>query len=109
MTCGHFLDYRPEIPVFLLETIVIFAEEPLEIIKKYPVKNSVFRMPLTIDPCHSRDNHKVPCGFHLCSIFPTPPQSEGGISFPFPRSVCQETLGCHYRKCLFEGVAFLRG
>jgi hypothetical protein len=52
----NILDYRTEIPILLLEQIVIFSKKPLEIIKKYPIKNSVFRMTLPVDPCHgSRD------------------------------------------------------
>jgi hypothetical protein len=52
----NILDYRTEIPVLLPEQIVIFSKKPLKIIKKYPIKNSVFRMTLPVDPCHgSRD------------------------------------------------------
>ena len=46
------LDDGTEIAVLLLETILILSKEPLKIIKEHPIKNSVFRMTLTIDPCH---------------------------------------------------------
>jgi len=53
------LDYRAEVPVLLLETILIFPKELLKIIKEHPVKHRVFRMTLTVDPCHgSRDDSK---------------------------------------------------
>ncbi len=44
-----------EITILLLEPILIFLKEPLEIIKEHPVKNRVFRMTLAIDPCHGKD------------------------------------------------------
>ena len=53
---NHLLDYRTEIPVLLLETILIFPQEPLEIVKKHPVKNRIFRMTLPVDPCHGRED-----------------------------------------------------
>jgi len=37
----HLLDHRSEIPVLLLETILIYPEEPLEIVIKHPVKHRV--------------------------------------------------------------------
>jgi hypothetical protein len=52
----HLLDYRAEVPVFPLETILVFSKEPLEIIKKHPVKHRVFRMTLAVDPCHGRED-----------------------------------------------------
>jgi hypothetical protein len=48
------LDYRTEVPILPLETILIFPEEQLEIVKKHPVKHRLFRMTLAVDPCHSR-------------------------------------------------------
>ncbi len=47
----NILDDRTEVPVFLLETILIFSKEQLEIVKKQPIKNLVFRMTLALDPC----------------------------------------------------------
>jgi len=44
----HILDYRAEVPVLLLETILIFPEEPLEIIEEDPVKHRVFWMMLLL-------------------------------------------------------------
>jgi hypothetical protein len=46
------LDHRTEEPVLLFKTILIFLKKPLERIKKHPIKNRVFRMPLAVDPCH---------------------------------------------------------
>jgi hypothetical protein len=45
-----------EVPVLLLETIFIFPEEPLEIVKEHPVKHRVFRMTLAVDPCYGRED-----------------------------------------------------
>ncbi len=53
----HLLDHRAEVPVLSLETILIFPEEPLEIIKEHAVKHRVFRMTLAIDPCHGRGDN----------------------------------------------------
>jgi len=50
---NNILDDWPEEPIFLLETILIFCKEPLEIMKKHPVENSALRMTLAIDPYHS--------------------------------------------------------
>ncbi|MFO7866265.1 MAG: hypothetical protein R6V02_05565 [Candidatus Aminicenantes bacterium] len=48
-----------EISVFLLETILIFSEKLLEIMKKHPVEYCEFRMTLAVDPCHGgRDGSK---------------------------------------------------
>lgn len=44
----NLLDHRTE--------IVIFLKEPLEIIKEHPVKSLMFRMMLTVDPCHGRED-----------------------------------------------------
>jgi hypothetical protein len=50
------LDHRTEITILLLEPMLIFSEEPLKIVKEYPVKHRVFRMTLAIDPCHGRED-----------------------------------------------------
>jgi len=50
----HILDYRAEVPVLLLKTILIFPKEQLEIIEEHPIKHRVFRMALSVDPCHGR-------------------------------------------------------
>jgi len=42
--------------VLLLEAILIFSKEQLEIVKKYPVKHRVLRMTLAVDPCHGRED-----------------------------------------------------
>jgi len=66
----NILDHRPEIAVLLLEPILIFSKELLEIIKKHPIKNGVFRMTLAVDLCHGRedDSRNGPdCGKRLCS------------------------------------------
>jgi hypothetical protein len=55
----NILDYRTDLPVLLLKTILIFTKEALKIIKEHPIKNRVFRMTLAVDPCHgSRDVSK---------------------------------------------------
>jgi len=51
----HILDHRTEIPVLLLEPILIFSKKTLEIIKEYPVKNRVFRMALAVDEKSLKD------------------------------------------------------
>jgi hypothetical protein len=56
ITLNHLLDYRTEIPVLFLEPILIFSKESLEIIKKHPVKHRVFRMSLSVNPCHGRED-----------------------------------------------------
>jgi hypothetical protein len=52
--------HSPRLPsgdlLLLLETRLIFTKEPLEIIKEHPVKRSVFRMTLAVDPCHGRED-----------------------------------------------------
>jgi len=50
------LDYRTEIAMLLLETILIFSKEPLKIIKKYSIEYCVFRMTLAVDPWHNRED-----------------------------------------------------
>jgi hypothetical protein len=54
ITRDHLLDYWTEISVILFKTVLIFLKKPLEIIKKQPIKNSVFRMTLAVDPWHSK-------------------------------------------------------
>ena len=49
----NILDDWPEIPVLLLEPIFIFSKELLKIIKEHTIKNRVFRMMLTVNPCHA--------------------------------------------------------
>ena len=51
----NLLDDRPEIPVFLLKTFLIFSKKPLEIMKKHTIEHCMFRMTLTVNPCHGRD------------------------------------------------------
>jgi hypothetical protein len=46
----NILDDWTEISIFLLETILIFSEKLLEIVKKNTIKNSEFRMTLAVDP-----------------------------------------------------------
>jgi hypothetical protein len=50
----NILDDWPKEAVFLLKTILIFSEEPLKIIKEYPIKKRMFRMTWAVDPCHGR-------------------------------------------------------
>ena len=67
---NNILDYRTEVPVLLLETIIIFTKEPLEIINEYPVKHRVFRMTLPVDLSHGRedDSRTGPdCGKRPCN------------------------------------------
>jgi hypothetical protein len=46
------LDDRPEEAVFPLKTPLIFRDEPLEMMEKYPVENSAFRMTRAINSRH---------------------------------------------------------
>jgi hypothetical protein len=48
------LDDGTDIPVLLLEAILILSQKRLEIMKKHPVKHCEFRMTLSADPCHGR-------------------------------------------------------
>ena len=48
----NILDDWPKEAVLPLETILIFPEESLEIVKKHSVKHRVFRMTPAVDPCH---------------------------------------------------------
>jgi hypothetical protein len=59
MTYCLILDDRPEISVPFLKMIIIFSKKPLEIMKKYPIKYSMFRMTLTIDPRDDRKEAKA--------------------------------------------------
>jgi hypothetical protein len=52
MTFGHLLDDRPEKAVFPLEPALVFRDEPLEMMEKYPVEKSAFRMTGAIDSRH---------------------------------------------------------
>jgi hypothetical protein len=52
----HILNHRTEISVLLLETILIFSKELLNIIIENRIKNGIFRMTLTVDPGHSRED-----------------------------------------------------
>jgi hypothetical protein len=47
-------DDGTEIPVLLLETILMLSQKRLEIMKKHPVKHCEFRMTLSVDPFHGR-------------------------------------------------------
>jgi hypothetical protein len=50
----NILDDWPKEAVLPLETILVFTKEPIKIKKEHPVKHRVFRMTLTVDPCHGR-------------------------------------------------------
>jgi len=52
----NILDYRTEVPVLLLKTILVFTKEALKIIKEHPVKHRVFQMTLPVDPSHGRED-----------------------------------------------------
>ena len=59
MILNNILDDWTEIPVLLLETILILSKELLKIIKEHSIENRVFRMTLTVDPYHgSRDDSR---------------------------------------------------
>jgi hypothetical protein len=59
MILNNILDDWTEIPVLLLETILILSKELLKIIKEHSIENRVFRMTLTVDPCQgSRDDSR---------------------------------------------------
>jgi hypothetical protein len=51
----HLFDDRTEIPVFTLETLFIFRDEPLEMMKKHPIEDGAFRMTRTVDSRHIQD------------------------------------------------------
>jgi hypothetical protein len=67
----NILDYRTEVPVLLLKTILIFCNKFVKIMKQHPVEHSPFRMTLTVNPCHgSRDDSKIVPGRRLADIHP---------------------------------------
>jgi len=71
MAFGHIQDYRTEVPVLLLKTILIFCNKFVKIMKQHPVEHSPFRMTLTVNPCHgSRDDSKIVPGRRLADIHP---------------------------------------
>jgi hypothetical protein len=50
------IDIRPPQEGQSSGSTVIFAKKPVEIVIKHPIKHSVFRMTMAIDPCHGREN-----------------------------------------------------
>jgi hypothetical protein len=50
-----FLDDRPEEAVLLLETRVIFGQEPVEAMEQHPIKDGPLGMAKAIDPWHSKE------------------------------------------------------
>jgi hypothetical protein len=50
-----FLDDGPEVALLLLEAALIFSQELVEVMEQDPIKDSPFRMPRTINPCHDKE------------------------------------------------------
>ena len=80
------LDQGTEIPVLLLETILIFAKKPVEMVIKHPVKHRVFRMTLAIDPCHGSkdDSRNRPGGRKESQILHTPEKIQEYLALTLP-------------------------
>jgi hypothetical protein len=71
MAFGHIQDYRTEVSVLLLKTILIFCNKFVKIMKQHPVEHSPFRMTLTVNPCYgSREDSKIVPGRRLADIHP---------------------------------------
>ena len=57
MTYGHFLNHWTKIAVLSFEAVLVFCNKFVKIMKKNSIKDSTFRMTLTVYPCHrSRDD-----------------------------------------------------
>jgi len=54
---NNILNDGTEIAVLSLKPVFVFSEKLLEVMKDHLIKNSMFRMPLTIDSCHSREEN----------------------------------------------------
>ncbi len=54
MTCGHFLDDRPEEAVLLLEAALIIGQELIEMMEQHPIENSLLGMAEAIDSWHGK-------------------------------------------------------
>jgi len=68
---NNILDDGPEISVISHKPALVFSEKLLEVMKKHPIKNSEFRMTLTVNPCHdNRDDSKNGPGWTLADIHP---------------------------------------
>jgi hypothetical protein len=53
MTCGHFLDDRPEIPILPLEPSLILRQKPLEMMEQQTIEDGSLRMTRTVYSRHS--------------------------------------------------------
>jgi hypothetical protein len=68
---NNILDYGTEIAILSLKPALVLSEKLLKIMKEHPIKNSVFRMTLAVDPCHgSRDDSKNGPKWRLADIQP---------------------------------------
>lgn len=47
--------YRPRTTILFLKPVFTLSNKPLKIMEKHTIQYSLFRMPLTIYPGHSRD------------------------------------------------------
>jgi len=52
ITLHDLLDDRPEEPILLLETALVFCQKPVEVMEQHPIENGPLRMPGTIDSRH---------------------------------------------------------
>ena len=48
----HFFDHRTKEAIFLLKTLLIFRDKPLEMMKEHPIEDGAFRMTRTVDSRH---------------------------------------------------------
>jgi hypothetical protein len=68
---NNILDHGTKETVLPLKPAIVFSEKLLKVMKKHPIKNSKFRMTLTVNPCHgSRDDSKIVPGWRLVDIQP---------------------------------------
>jgi hypothetical protein len=76
MTYDDILDDRTEIALCLLETLLVFRDEPLEMMEKHSIENRAFRMTWAVDSRHIREeeSRNAP-GEHKAGI----PGINGGI------------------------------
>jgi hypothetical protein len=66
---NHILDHRTEETILSLKPALVFSEKLRKVTKKHKIKNRVFWMTLTVNPCHgSRDDSKIVPGRRLADI-----------------------------------------
>ena len=68
---NHILDDGTEEAILSFKPALVLSEKLLKVMKKHPIKNSKFRMTLTVNPCHgSRDDSKNGPKWRLADIHP---------------------------------------